>query len=335
MRTEARRLKRVPASYILGEFLAPDNTPCHVRDFIEQTANHRLDYLCEVDLFAAVPQTLDPAIRSRVTSFAGSSRSAMEQHIDFLTGRLFRRSVLVRQQQTAGPQRVPGPDRLTSLHVASPIRLDTAQTTDQVAAFKDDRDRPITTEEPVIREAFERLARAYPATLTLDELTASPAGAPPISAEAESRVRRAIFTLVLAGRRASPLCRCGWGTPIRSGQGRGTLPAPKRHRGSPGSPALATRARRRIQSFGPYCRILTEPMTARRCGRGWPMPSEAAWSGCRSCRPIRRSRRRSVLTPSQNNTSNRPCAISRGTRCSSRVWPDAIRRLIGSGSLSD
>jgi SAM-dependent methyltransferase len=200
MRTEARRLKNVPAAYILGEFLAPNNRPCHVRDFIGQAANHGLDYLCEVDLFAVVPQTLDPALRNRVTSFAGASRSAMEQHIDFLTGRLFRRSVLVRQQQATGPQRIPEPDRLVSLHVASPIRPDPARTTEHLGAFKDDRERPITTGDPVIREAFERLARAYPATLTLDALTASPTGGRDVSPEVEARVRSAVFTLVLAGR---------------------------------------------------------------------------------------------------------------------------------------
>jgi len=201
MRTEARRLKQVPASYILGEFLAPDNTPCHVRDFIERAANHGLNYLCEVDLFAAVPSALDPAIRRRITSFAGSSRSEMEQHIDFLTGRLFRRSVLVRRQPSDGPKHIPGPDQLTGLHIASPIHFDAAQSTDQVATFSDDRERPITTEDPVIRQAIERLARAYPATLTLDELTAFPGGEPHnIPAEVEARVRRAIFTMVLAGR---------------------------------------------------------------------------------------------------------------------------------------
>jgi methyltransferase-like protein len=201
MRTEARRLKQVPASYILGEFLAPDNTPCHVRNFIERAASHELDYLCEVDLFAAVPPALDPAIHRRVTSFTGSSRSEMEQHIDFLTGRLFRRSVLVRPQRSGGPKQIPGPDQLAALHIASPIHLDAARSTDQVATFSDDRGRPITTGDPVIRRAIERLARAYPATLTLDELTAFPGGEPHnVPAELEARVRRAIFTLVLAGR---------------------------------------------------------------------------------------------------------------------------------------
>jgi len=197
MRTEARRLKQVPASYILGEFLAPYNMPCYVRDFIGHAANHGLDYLCEVDLFAAVPPALDPEIRRRITSFA-SNRSYMEQHIDFQTGRLFRRSVMVRRQQPTSPSRIPNPDRLNALHIASPIHLDTAQSTDRATTFSDGRERPITTEDPVVRRALERLAKAYPATLTLDELTASVGEKVP--AEVGERVRRAIFTIVMAGR---------------------------------------------------------------------------------------------------------------------------------------
>src|SRR4029077_12696637 len=66
LRTEAHRLRDVPSAYILGEFLARDNAPCHVRDFSGQAANAELDYLCELDLFAAVPPRLDPTLRARI-----------------------------------------------------------------------------------------------------------------------------------------------------------------------------------------------------------------------------------------------------------------------------
>ena len=123
----------------------------------------------------------------------------MEQHIDFLTGRLFRRSVLVRRE-VSGPRRAPHPDRLGALHVASPIRLDPAASTDRLAAFKDERERPITTGDPIIRAAFERLASACPATVGVDALTGSAAAAPQVAAEVAARVRRGILTLVMTGR---------------------------------------------------------------------------------------------------------------------------------------
>lgn len=196
LRNEARRLKHVPASYILGEFLAPDNTPCTVRDFIDRVAGHGLDYLCEVDLCAAVPNSLDLSIRSRITSLAGASRSAAEQHIDFLTGRLFRRSVLVRRQPAADAQRVLSPDALNVLHISSPVRLDAAQSNGQVSVFTDDRARPITVKDPAISQAIARLEAAFPATLSLDQLVV----ASDARAGIETRIRQAVFAMVLADR---------------------------------------------------------------------------------------------------------------------------------------
>jgi methyltransferase-like protein len=123
----------------------------------------------------------------------------MEQHIDFLTGRLFRRSLLVRRKP-GGPARIPDPDRLGALHVASPIRPDPERSTDRLAAFQDDRMRPVTTGDDAVRTAFERLAHAYPATRTVDELTAPAAGAPAPSDADAARVRRAVLTMAMAGR---------------------------------------------------------------------------------------------------------------------------------------
>jgi SAM-dependent methyltransferase/methyltransferase-like protein len=195
MRKEAARLKSVPASYILGEFLAPANTAFHVRDFIRRAQQHQLGFLCETDLMAAVPPTLKPAIRDRLTSFANPDRSIAEQDIDYITGRLFRRSILVRQPD-AGTWRGPSPERLGTLHAASPVRLDPAQSTDQAAVFVDARARPVTVADPVIRRVFQRLSDAYPATVSLEDLS-NAAGEDPAM---KARVERAIFTMVMSGR---------------------------------------------------------------------------------------------------------------------------------------
>lgn len=194
LRTEAQRLKRVPASYILGEFLAPDNAPCSVKEFIGRTEAANMDYLCEVDLFSAVPHTLDPSLRNRITSFDITNRADAEQDIDFLTGRLFRRSVLVRRQ--AADQRAPTPraDCLKTLHVVSQVRLDASKSTDALAVFTDDRGRPISTKHPAVRQALTRLERAYPATLPVEDLAA--AG----ESDNGARVRDVLYSMVLAGR---------------------------------------------------------------------------------------------------------------------------------------
>jgi SAM-dependent methyltransferase len=199
LRREARLLKNAPAAYILGEFLAPYNTPCHVQDFIKRAGDFGLDYLCEADLCTAVPQTLEPSAYRRATSFEQDNRPAIEQHVDFITGRPFRRSVLVRSPPAAGPRRGLKQEQLSTLHISSPVRFDLTQSSDQIAVFTDERARPITVRNPVVREAISRLETVYPATLTLDECEANhaTAGAGP---GAESPVFQAILAMVLAGR---------------------------------------------------------------------------------------------------------------------------------------
>jgi methyltransferase-like protein len=211
LQTEARRLKGVPAAYILGEFLAPDNAPCYVQDFIERAAAHKLDYLCEADLFAAVPPALDATIRNRITAFADSNRSAAEQDIDFLTGRLFRRSVLVRSRPAGAPPPMPNPNRLQALHVSCPLRPDAANSAEGTTVFTDDKSRPVSIRDPVVGQAISRLAAVYPGTLCLDDLIRD--SDPAARVQLAERIRQAVFILVMAGRADISVL------PLRVGQG--------------------------------------------------------------------------------------------------------------------
>jgi hypothetical protein len=82
--------------------------------------------------------------------------------------------------------------------VASPLRFDETRSKDQLAVFRDDRARAITTKDPAVHQALARLATAYPATLTLDELATYPSCGQ-ARAEIEARVCDALFLMVLAG----------------------------------------------------------------------------------------------------------------------------------------
>jgi hypothetical protein len=50
MRNEAKRIAKLPSSYILGEFLAAENAPCYFHEFINWAGQYGLSYLCEGDL---------------------------------------------------------------------------------------------------------------------------------------------------------------------------------------------------------------------------------------------------------------------------------------------
>ncbi len=198
LRAEARRLRHMPAAYILGEFLASDNAPCTVQDFIARAGRSGLDYLCEADLSASVPRAVDPALQDCLTS-VGTGRAAVEQRIDFLTGRTFRCSVLVRQPALSR-RSMESAERLGSLHIATPLQFDAAGSTDAAAIFRDGRGLPVETSDPLVRQALVSLEAAYPATISFDELAASSASDTTVSGAVRARIGDAALPLVLFGR---------------------------------------------------------------------------------------------------------------------------------------
>jgi methyltransferase-like protein len=198
LRNEARRIAQRPTAYILGEFLVADNTPCYFHDFIERAGKFELSYLCEGDLNSSIPQIRDPQTRRRNRELAGSDPLALEQYIDFFTGRTFRRSVLIRSQQAPHVKRARNVERLRSLNFASGIRIVASQSNEELLAYKDDLGRPFKTKDPFLRRTLYRLAECYPSTLTLKQLIEYGVQSDR-HAEDDARVCSTLFALVVAG----------------------------------------------------------------------------------------------------------------------------------------
>jgi SAM-dependent methyltransferase/methyltransferase-like protein len=207
IRNEAKRIAQLPSAYVYGEFLAAENAPCYFHEFIGQAEQYGLSYLCEGDLASSVSQSLFPETEQRIKLLAGSSRLAMEQYIDFFTGRPFRRSILVKSRSPAVENPTPIPDLLRPFHFASQIRFDPGQSNEQVSVYRDSRGRAVTAKDPAVRHALAQLAKCYPTTLPLKHLGAFAESNGASSAEA--RVCKALFRLIAAGQAtvsSLPLC---------------------------------------------------------------------------------------------------------------------------------
>jgi SAM-dependent methyltransferase len=165
LREEARKCAQLPSAYILGEFLADENAPLHFRDFVERTRPWGLSFLCETDLGASVAQNL-PLTAERIDAADEAARLAEEQRKDFVTGRTFRRSVLVK---AGGQTLTPAGDRLSSLHISCSCQAGTG--------------------DEVVDCAMSRLSDAYPGTMAVRELIADDDG----------RICAALLALVMAG----------------------------------------------------------------------------------------------------------------------------------------
>jgi SAM-dependent methyltransferase len=162
LRSEAARCARMPSAYILGEFLAAENAPCHFSDFAERAGRHGLSFLCEADLSASIAGNAQATAANLLED---------EQRKDFVIGRTFRRSVLIRTDEAGKALFPPSADRLRSLNASSRL---------QPSAAYDD----------CVKRALLRLVDAYPATIALTDLADG--------AEA-ARICSALFSLLMQG----------------------------------------------------------------------------------------------------------------------------------------
>jgi len=191
LRDEARRMSRMPASYILGEFLAEHNAPSTFTDFVGGAESHGLRFLCEADLNADANELITADARLELERTGEADRYGAEQRLDFFSGRPFRRSLLVKAEAVRSPGALR-PECLKGLHITSRLLADAARTRDRTHAFTDGRGRPLATRNPRIGRALAQLAEAYPSTTAIADLVGDgPEGI---------RVARVLLRLLTEGR---------------------------------------------------------------------------------------------------------------------------------------
>lgn len=205
MRQEAADMSRMPSSYLLGEFLAEHNAPCTFTSFQEAAQRAGLAYLCETDLNAGTREYLTPAARKAVAALGIKDRTFAEQKLDDLSGRPFRRSLLVRAG-VADQINAPRAERLSGLHLSSLLRASGEANTAGETSFVAGRNRSIATRSPAVARAFTLLETAYPGTVPFEKLVTG--------TQNEAKVAKILLRLVNEGL-ASPFT-----LPLDVGSGR-------------------------------------------------------------------------------------------------------------------
>ena len=100
----ARELPRLlyrPARSLVHDDLADELEPVWFADFAAHAAAHGLAYMSEVEVAELRPGRLPEGVEPRLRELAGDDRIALEQYVDFLLGRKFRQSLLVRADGAA------------------------------------------------------------------------------------------------------------------------------------------------------------------------------------------------------------------------------------------
>ena len=149
--------------YLFHEHLAEHHEPVYFTDFAAAAGSAGLRYLAEADVSQLFDHDLPPAGREGV-ALLGQELIAREQLLDFLRGRLFRATLLVREGTTIHRQWTP--DRLAGLWLRTGLR-----------ALADGRyhlDRRHIGFEGEPPAVLRRLVDAAPAALPASEIVSDP-----------------------------------------------------------------------------------------------------------------------------------------------------------------
>jgi SAM-dependent methyltransferase len=182
LRSEAERLRTKPSAYVMGEFLSEHNTPIYFNDFRTRAAAAGLDYLCDGEIATSLPEYLAPRAKDKIVGLAMGRAETVQHYTDVITGRTFRRAVLVRNGRIPAALRAIDPARLRRLHFSAELTANPAAADGSGSTFKDARGRQLSPGDPRATAMLTRLASAFPATLTVEDILGEGADDPALVA---------------------------------------------------------------------------------------------------------------------------------------------------------
>ena len=197
LRQEAKALAHQQDYYIAHEYLEHTNEPCYVTDFLAAARGAGLAFLSEATLQMTIAETFGAENGRRLRELSGNRMERMEQYIDFLTGRTFRQSLLVRSSQEATLNRNLDMSRLDGLYVQAKVTL--AGDSGGTFVLQDANGRTLRTQSTFVRDCLMLLAERTPASMTVDELVSAGAAGFAVSQDDEAAVRDAVFKMLMIG----------------------------------------------------------------------------------------------------------------------------------------
>jgi methyltransferase-like protein/cyclopropane fatty-acyl-phospholipid synthase-like methyltransferase len=199
LRFEAKQMAAVEDYYVAHEYLEATNEPCYVSDFFKRLDVFNLGFLTEADLHLTIAENFGTETGALLRTLSGNGLERMEQYIDFLTGRTFRQSLLVRKEQINRIQRTLTPASLVGLQLSTRVAPKPETHCVGGSIFRDAAGRTLTTSSAAVCFAVSHLAGMRPATFTVDDLVACSVENGHDGEANATDIRRALFNMVLAG----------------------------------------------------------------------------------------------------------------------------------------
>lgn len=181
IRGAVEALKQRSDSYFLHEYLEEFNEPCYFHEFVERVQQHGLQYIADANLSIMMTNRFAPEVQEALAKLA-TDIVQLEQYLDFLTNRPFRRSLLCHQGQAVNHRSVQ-PEILGKLFISSlakPVSPQPKVLTMDQEEFKAPEGLSLSTREPLLKAAMVYLSQVSPRSVSLDELwTGACAGSAP------------------------------------------------------------------------------------------------------------------------------------------------------------
>jgi methyltransferase-like protein len=172
LREEANLLKPAPDAYLFHEHLEAENHPLYFHQFVQRARDRELQYLGE-SWFHTTVHDLPPAIQATVQEIS-TDLLRMEQYLDFIRNRTFRRTLLCHQGVTLN--RSPPPEMLATFHASALARPLSAQpevrssAVEQFRADSDGTGPTVSVSLPILKAALVCLFEAWPRALAFNDL---------------------------------------------------------------------------------------------------------------------------------------------------------------------
>jgi methyltransferase-like protein len=170
LRTELDRLGGKDDDYLLHEYLEEHNQPCYFFQFMERATAKGLRYLGDGDVHLMAPSGLQPE-GAAPSPVADAQR--MEQYMDFLRNRTFRRTLLCHAERE--PRVAFEAEPLAAFWVAAPVRPASPRWDVESAGYEKFHGiggAEISSRKPIVKAALLVLAEAWPQPLPFVELLA-------------------------------------------------------------------------------------------------------------------------------------------------------------------
>ena len=171
LREHMERMLGVSDALLFHDDLAEISTPFYLHEFAEHAAAHGLRFLAEADLAESMIRDV-PVSAGRLMAGLPDDAVVREQYLDFFKNRMFRQTLLCREEATVRRELDAGV--LERLWLSSPAQaVPDDDGPDDEETFATPDGHTMTTSEPHVRAAMRALGEAWPAALPFAALAAA------------------------------------------------------------------------------------------------------------------------------------------------------------------